>query len=252
VSTEYSHLDRARAESFGATAEQYDRGRLPYPDALFDDFAELRPKEVLDVACGTGRVARRLAQRGLAVLGVEVDGRMARIARGHGVEVELAAFESWDARGRRFDLITCGEAWHWIEPVQGIAKAADLLRPGGLCARFWGFTVVDEPLVSALEAVYARHAPDVRSHARVPDPDDVADRFGQSDAFEILDDKLYWEDHALTAEQWVASVSTYSDHQRLGPELLGIVSAELREAIEAHGGSVQTRFGTYVMRARRL
>ena len=35
-------LDRARAESFGAAAEQYDRGRMPYPDALFDDFAELR------------------------------------------------------------------------------------------------------------------------------------------------------------------------------------------------------------------
>jgi len=252
MSTEYPHLDRARAESFGATAEQYDRGRMPYPDALFDDFAELRPRDVLDVACGTGRAARRLAQRGLRVLGVEVDERMARIARGHGVEVEIAAFESWEASGRRFDLITCGEAWHWLDPVRGVEEAAELLRPGGMCARFWGFSVVDEPLVSALEAVYARHAPDTPPHARLPSPDDVADLFDQSDAFESLEPKLYWEDHTLTAEQWVASVSTYSDHQRLGPERLGVVGAGLREAIETHGGSVQMRFGTYAMRARRV
>ena len=252
MSTEQPHLDRARAESFGATADQYDRGRMPYPDTLFDDFAELRPQDVLDVGCGTGRVARRLAQRGMRVLGVEVDERMARVARGHGVDVEISAFEAWDDADRRFDLITCGEAWHWIDPALGVEKAAKVLRPGGMCARFWGFNAVEEPLVSALEAVYERHAPGTYPHARIPSPDDISDLFDQSDAFEKLEPKVYWDHHTLTAEQWVATVSTYSDHQRLGPERLGLVGAGLRDAIEAQGGSVQMRFGTYVVRSRRV
>ena len=53
---------------------------------------------MLDVGCGTGKVARELSARGLEVLGVELDERMAAIARGHGIEVELGAFEDWDDR----------------------------------------------------------------------------------------------------------------------------------------------------------
>jgi hypothetical protein len=41
-----------------------------------------------------------------------VDACMADVARSHGIEVEVSPFETWDDGGRRFDLITCGEAWH--------------------------------------------------------------------------------------------------------------------------------------------
>ena len=77
---------------------------------------------MLDVGCGTGKVARGLLARGLDVLGVELDPRMAALARAHGVEVEVAAFEDWDDRGRTFDLITFGDAWHWIDPAARLAQ----------------------------------------------------------------------------------------------------------------------------------
>ena len=51
------HHDRGRAESFGSSAERYDRYRPSYPDALIDDLARLRPATVLDVGCGTGKVS---------------------------------------------------------------------------------------------------------------------------------------------------------------------------------------------------
>ncbi|MEU6787352.1 class I SAM-dependent methyltransferase [Nonomuraea angiospora] len=124
------HLDRARATSFGSVAEQYDRYRPECPDELIDELTASRPTRVLDVGCGTGKVARTLARRGLTALGVEADERMADVARGHGIEVEVAPFETWDDAGRRFDLMTCGDAWHWIDPDAGIAKAARVLDPG--------------------------------------------------------------------------------------------------------------------------
>lgn len=106
-------------------ARQYERYRPTYPDALLDDLATLRPARVLDVGCGTGKAAVGLAGRGLSVLGVELDLRMAVVACGHGVPVEVGAFETWDDAGRRFDLITCGAAWQWIDPELGMAKAAN-------------------------------------------------------------------------------------------------------------------------------
>lgn len=148
MTTSDPHLDRARAESFGTVAQQYDRYRPPHAERLIDDLAALAPARVLDIACGTGKAAVALAGRGLDVLGVETDERMAQVARAHGVPVEIAPFETWDARGRRFGLVTCGSAWHWIDPALGAAKVADLLHPGGTFARFWSYHVLDGPFAS--------------------------------------------------------------------------------------------------------
>ena len=125
------HADRERAESFGSVAAAYDRFRPSYPDVLISDLVELGPDRVLDVACGTGKVAVPLVACGLSLLGVEADPKMAAIARTHGLIVEEAKFEEWDDQGRTFDLITCGQGWHWIDTRVGDEKAARLLNPGG-------------------------------------------------------------------------------------------------------------------------
>ncbi len=177
--------DRERAESFGSIAEQYDRYRPAAPAALLDEFAAPAPSRVLDVGCGTGKLARGLVERGLTVLGIEVDERMAAIARGHGVEVEVAAFEDWDDGGRTFDLITCGDAWHWIDPARGWRKIGVVLRPGGTVARCWSDYRVDGPLRSALEAVYARVLPDV---------DHGGPKHGRDEADPRVENRTYpWE-----------------------------------------------------------
>src|SRR5258708_23640313 len=111
------HENRARAGSFGAVAEAYDRFRPRYPDALFDDLVAGRALHVVDVGTGTGIVAEALRARGCEVLGVEPDALMAAYARGKGLDVEVATFEDWPARGRVFDLVTCGQAWHWVDPA---------------------------------------------------------------------------------------------------------------------------------------
>ena len=98
------------------------------------------PADILDVGCGTGKVARLLVGPGRRVLGVEPDRRMAAVARGHGIDIEVGTFETWDDAGRRFDLLTSGTAWHWVDPVAGAAKAAKVLRSGGGFAAFWNGT----------------------------------------------------------------------------------------------------------------
>src|SRR5882757_11563644 len=160
-----SHTNRSRAESFGAGARAYDRARPSYPSALIDDVLADGPRAVLDVGCGTGKLARLIAERGVPVLGVEIDERMAEVARAHGIDVEIGGFEAWDAAGRTFDLIVSGQAWHWIDPDRGAARAVELLRPGGLLAPFWNFSTLDEDLRRRIDAAYDRAAPQLRTNS---------------------------------------------------------------------------------------
>ncbi|MFZ0170204.1 MAG: class I SAM-dependent methyltransferase, partial [Acidimicrobiales bacterium] len=75
--------------------------------------------DVLDVGIGTGIAARQFQAAGCRVLGIEVDARMAEVARRCGLEVEVAAFEAWDPAGRAFDAVISGQTWHWVDPVAG-------------------------------------------------------------------------------------------------------------------------------------
>src|SRR5262252_7429504 len=124
------HHERTMAESFGIDPARYDRTRPRYPDALVARIAAESPgPEVLDVGCGTGIDARQFQALGCRVLGVEPDPRMAQFARSTGVEVEVSTFEAWQPAGRTFDTVVAGQAWHWVDPVVGAARAAEVLRP---------------------------------------------------------------------------------------------------------------------------
>jgi SAM-dependent methyltransferase len=249
--SERVHDRRDRAESFGTVAVEYDAVRPAYPPALLDDLAALRPAEVLDIGCGTGRAAVGLAARGLAVLGVELDAAMAAVARAHGIDVEVASFESWDAAGRSFDLVVSGQAWHWIDPARGVPKLASVLRPGGTAALFWNSADLDADTLQMLDGVYREHAVDLMSYPRpfhVEEPPYADDlRAGGFDVTIRLD---RWHTSYPTA-QWIRLVQTHSDHVVLDAERRADLMAALAAAIDAHGGRIEAPYVTYTVLARR-
>jgi SAM-dependent methyltransferase len=248
------HTDRARAESFGGVAEQYDRFRPSYPAALVDDLVALHPTDVLDVGCGTGKAARLLAERGLRVLGVEIDPKMAAVARGHGLDVEVGSFESWPPGDRRFDLITCAQAWHWVDPAIAIPKAAALLRPGGTLALFWNHDETDEPARAAMEEVYRQYAPELRSSV-VNGGNRQSDRphvggLEASGLFASVRTSTYRWERSYSRGEWVGLVATHSDHLRLDPARRAALLDALGATIDALGGRIACHYGTYSVFAR--
>ena len=231
--------------------EQYDRLRPSYPPALIDDLVGLQVTDVLDVGCGTGKVARALIERGVAVLGVEPDERMARVARAHGVQVEVARFEVWDPAARTFDLLTAGHAWHWVDPTIGLPKAASVLKAGGTAALIWNYHALDESLLEAFEAVYRVHAPELDVVGRDPSGLPDTDPFAGSAHFTPGRSQVYRWPRQLSADEWVGMVATFSDHQRLGRDRLTLLQDALRAAALQAGGVVRSMCGTYVWSARR-
>lgn len=101
------------------------------------DFVEaLGPRSVLDAGCGTGRVGRELARRGIDVVGVDIDDEMLGTARRKSPDVEwrtgdLATIDL----GRTFDVIVmAGNVMIFLAPGTEAAVVANVARhlaPGG-------------------------------------------------------------------------------------------------------------------------
>ena len=60
---------------FGKTASDYSRHRHGFPDALFEMLAglgvSLQGAKAVDIGTGTGTLARGMARRGAAVIGID-------------------------------------------------------------------------------------------------------------------------------------------------------------------------------------
>jgi SAM-dependent methyltransferase len=244
--------DRSRAESFGAVAHLYDRARPSYPAELVDSLLADGARRVLDVGCGTGIAGALFAARGCAVTGVEIDPRMAAVARDKGLEVEVSGFVQWDDRGRRFELLISAQAWHWIDPRAGAIKAAAVLADGGRLACFWNLGDPPARVRERLAPIYERLAPELaglgNSGGR---SENTAAAIGDSGLFETAEVRRFEWTRTYATGEWLQFLATHSNHQALdGPRLAALLDA-VGAAIDAVGGSFQFRYETMLVTATR-
>lgn len=98
--------------------------------------AEEHRGDVLDVGCGDGLLAERLAPVSRSVTGIDADpaasGRARDRLAGDGrVAIHETTFEGYDPGGARFDFITFVATVHHMDPRASLLKARELLRPSG-------------------------------------------------------------------------------------------------------------------------
>lgn len=256
------HKARLIAESFGADPEGYDQARPCYPDALVARIVAAIPgREVLDVGCGTGIAARQFQAAGCTVLGVEPDARMAGFARARGLPVEVAAFEAWEPGGRRFDAVIAAQSWHWVDPVTGAAKAAQVLRPGGRLAVFGHVYEPPAEVAEPFAAAYRRAAPDspfASQPARRPlhiyqaAYAKFADKILETGQFSEPEQWRFDWEQSYTRDQWLALLPTTGGLTRLGPEQRASILGEVGAAMDAVGGVITMPYTTLVTTAVRL
>jgi SAM-dependent methyltransferase len=240
-------------------AERYDRTRPRYPQALVDRIvAESPGPDVLDVGIGTGVSARPFQAAGSRVVGVEPDPRMAELARHRGFEVEGAKFEDWDPAGRTFDVLISGQAWHWVDPIVGAARAAEVLRPGGRLALFWNVFQPPPDVAEVFNAVYGRVLGGRGNFWTSPLDayskgfTNTSDGIRQSAAFgEPEQWRFDWE-RSYTRDQWLEQVPTFGGHSQFPPGRLDELLAGIGSAIDAEGGSFTMEYAAIVVTATRI
>ena len=254
-----------RSRLFEQQAERYDRYRPRYPDVVIDELLGPEPSglEVLDVGCGTGIGTRQIAERGAAVLGVELAPGMAAIARRHGIEVEIGAFEGWDAAGRRFDRVTSTQAWHWLDVPAATAKAASLLRPNGSLGLIWSGGAHPDDLADALEDVYSTVVPNgthglFRGYAANRSTDIREGLDGVTDAIKanpefgpVTEDWFPWIQR-YQRDEWLELLLTNSQYLALEANLRNRLLDGVATTIDDYGGSFVMNFETVLIAATRL
>lgn len=248
------------AESFGVDAERYDRARPEYPAELVNRIVAASPgPDFLDVGCGTGIEARQFRAAGRRVLGIDPDARMAAFARGGGIDVEVAKFEDWNPAGRTFDAVVAGQAWHWIDPVAGPAKAAQVLRPGGVLAVFAHVFQPPPEVAAACTAALrqvlpgAPFAEESRPAAEIYDMmfTNFADAIAKADGLGTPDRWRFEWERSYSREEWLDFLPTTGGLTRLPPDALAKVLTEVGTAIDAIGGSFVLSYATLAAVATR-
>lgn len=145
------------------------------------EVAALQPREhVLDVACGTGFVARQAVRRVGAkgrVVGIDLNASMIEAAR-EASDRDAATTIEWrtgDAtdlpfQNGAFDVVLCQQGLQFFpDRVQALREMHRVLRLGGRLALTVWSAIGDTPYQAALADALARHvSPEAGSMARAP------------------------------------------------------------------------------------
>jgi SAM-dependent methyltransferase len=127
---------------FRGSARYYERGRLPYPEELAAALAGGMKLDgrgrLIDVGCGPGIIALRLAHLFEEVVGLDADADMVTEAERRSAELGIlnarwvrALAEELPAGLGVFRVATFAQSFHWMDRDRVAAAVFDMLETGG-------------------------------------------------------------------------------------------------------------------------
>ncbi|HEX2235304.1 MAG TPA: methyltransferase domain-containing protein [Actinomycetota bacterium] len=240
---------------------------------MFDhmlEYARIRAgARALEIGAGTGKATAALARRGVAILSLEPDARMAAVGRRNCAAFPHVSFletslEEWVAEPGRFQLVFSGQAWHWVSPEVAFPRAAEALEAGGTLALFWNRPRWrPSALRAALDEVYAAHAPEIevsgsgfagREHDGEGAPsvdDEQGAAITASGLFRDVEVRACAWSESFSSSRYVELLSTHSDHRILPEARREALFDAVAGLVDAAGG-ITVEYSTELYLARRV
>ena len=224
-------VERVQGLTFGEVADEYDRFRPSYPDALIGailDYLAEAPSNsrthALEVGAGTGKATRLLAAAGLEIEAVEPDPDMATVLARRttaypDVNVVVSTFEAYEPTAA-FDLLFSAQAWHWTDESTRWQRAAAALRPGGTIALFGNYDwFPDSAIREAFHQAHAEHAPSIDWREEPYDSEHLWDRLWGSElkeqAFNDQRAEMFTAIRTHSRRDYLGFLATHSPYRML-------------------------------------
>jgi SAM-dependent methyltransferase len=126
---------------WGATASDYARYRVGYPESFFEMMSSLGigrlGQSVVDLGTGPGTLARGFARRGCKAIGVDLqqalldEARKLDEAAGLRIDYRCAPAERTELPDACADVVTSGSSWNWFDSMKTLNEVLRLLKPDG-------------------------------------------------------------------------------------------------------------------------
>ena len=242
--------------TFDTVADTYEKFRPGYPAALyqtlFDYAATAAGKQAIEVGIGGGQATLPVLEAGWNVTAVEPGANFCtrcreKFAAYPGFTAVEGKFEDVALPANSADLIYAASSFHWVPEEAGYSKAHEVLRPGGVFARFANhpFRNKDNPaMAEAVQRAYEQFY--YPFHQRKPEVPveyteqeaaaraEIAAKYGFTD----LRYAMFTRTRSFSAEEYVMLLGTYSDHIVIEEETRRKFFDAVADAINRHGGTM--------------
>lgn len=241
--------------TFNTVASDYEKMRPGYVDELYQAIFEYKPidntSRVVEVGIGGGQATLPILKTGCNLLAVDYGENFCEICREKFKEYPnfsaiSGKFEDIDLGGE-YDLIYSASAFHWIPEEIGYKKVYEMLKAGGVFARFANHPFRDKgkPELSAeMDRIYADYY--YKYHNKEQEPlveyseeqaenrALIAEKYG----FKDIQYKLFCRTRTFSAKEYKMLLGTYSDHIAIEEKIRFEFFSEIEKAINHHGGEI--------------
>ena len=240
--------------TFDKVAENYDKFRPGYVPELYQMVLQTKPlnadSKALEIGIGAGQATLPFLQTGCELKAVEYGSHLAELCREKfkeypGFSVVNGKFEDAALEKDAYDLAFSATAFHWIPEAIGYAKVYDILKSGGVFARFANRPFRDKgnpALTEEIDRLYGEYyytfhkkkqqTPKEFTEEEAKKLALIAENYGFTD----IRYALFHRTRTFTAKEYTQLMGTYSDHIAMDEPIRMTFFAKIEEAIERHGG----------------
>lgn len=245
-----------REKTFDTVASTYEKMRPRYPAELYDAIFAYVPvgsqSNAVEIGIGAGQATLPVLETGCRVTSAEIGENFAKICAEKFCEypkfsVITGRFEEIPFEGESCDLVYSASAFHWIPEEIGYKKVYRMLKSGGAFARFANHPFMDKgrpEMIEKIQQAYREYyasfyhketsAPLEYTQEQARERALIAEKYGFVDCRYAL----FSRTRSFTAQEYVALLDTYSDHIAIDEPIRSRFFAEIKDTIEAYGGTI--------------
>lgn len=251
--------------SFDNAAADYELSRPIYMKELYDDIFKYKQinsgSNVLEIGIGTGKATLPILEKRCNFIALEPGEQLLKIAnkkfkKYHNFLIHNQTLQDFIFPANSFDFIYSATAFHWIPEEYGYKRVYELLKDGGVFARFAYHAGQDKrrrTLASEIQELYKKYMnfkgePKEYCEDEAKKLAQIAEKYG----FVNTKYNLYHMTKDFTADEYMSLLNTYPDHMEIEKTNREMLFNGIHTAINKNGGVITVYYTMDLELARKL